>query len=75
MTIFLWESKGKLLYDTKKDEAKYRPIGSQQIPPDTAIERLADIVCKCSVGGLTAQRFFLYDFSPQSWDVIRDDRS
>ena len=41
-----YNKKGKLIYDSKTDESKYEPIGLRPIPPDTPIERLADIVCK-----------------------------
>jgi hypothetical protein len=49
-----YESKGvqyynkevKLIYDSKTNESKYKPIGIRPIPHDTPIERLADIVCK-----------------------------
>jgi hypothetical protein len=41
-----YNKEGKLIYDSKTNESKYKPIGFRPIPPDTPIERLADIVCK-----------------------------
>ena len=41
-----YNKEGKLIYDSKTDESKYEPIGFRPIPANTAIERLADIVCK-----------------------------